>query len=118
MSNSKSFYHDIIETLFFFCIASNLVNFKFLSYKNFLSPILLTRSLLPYMSQKTGRVLFASSSTMYTIADLDMKTPLTKYGMDGLGHYAYSKACIAQLVPRLAKTTPIQIHGKLQKKQI
>ncbi|GAA5808363.1 hypothetical protein MFLAVUS_001754 [Mucor flavus] len=73
---------------------------------NFLSPVLLTRSLLPYISSKTGKVLFASSSTLYTVNNLNLNVPLQKYGLNGLEHYAYSKACIAQLVTRLAKTTP------------
>ncbi|KAI8095552.1 hypothetical protein BDF21DRAFT_406172 [Thamnidium elegans] len=78
---------------------------------NFLSPILLTRSLLPYISPKTGKVLFASSSTLYTVNDLNLNVPLQKYGLNGLDHYAYSKACIAQLVTHLAKTTSIKIYS-------
>lgn len=85
----------------------------FFFQKNFLSPVLLTRSLLPYINTKTGRVLFASSSTMYTINDLNLSMPLKKYNHNGLDHYAYSKACVAQLVPRLAKTTPVKIYCKL-----
>ncbi|KAI7896104.1 uncharacterized protein EV154DRAFT_493500 [Mucor mucedo] len=78
---------------------------------NFLSPMLLTRLLLPYISPKSGRVLFASSSTLYTVNDLDLSVPSKKYGLNGLDHYAYSKSCIAQLVPRLAKTTPVKIYA-------
>lgn len=74
--------------------------------------MLLTRLLLPHVNPKTGRVLFASSSTLYTVNNLDLSVPLKNYDSNGLDHYAYSKACIAQLVPRLAKTTSVKIYCK------
>lgn len=74
--------------------------------------MLLTRLLLPYINPNMGRVLFASSSTLYTVNNLDLNMPLKKYGLNGLDHYAYSKSCIAQLVPRLAKTTSVKIYCK------
>ncbi|KAI8882439.1 NAD(P)-binding protein [Backusella circina FSU 941] len=73
---------------------------------NYLSPILLTQLLLPYM-QDNSRILFAASSTLYTTNNLDTKTPLTKYDLNGLDHYAYSKACISRMGPLIAKETNI-----------
>lgn len=64
------------------------------------------------MNTKFGRVLFASSSTLYAINDLDTTFPSCTYGLDGLEHYAYSKACVAQIVSRLAKSTRVKIYGK------
>lgn len=74
--------------------------------------MLLTRLLLPYINPKSGRVLFASSSTLYAVNNLKLNVPLEKYDINGLNHYAYSKACIAELVPRLAKTTSVKIYCK------
>lgn len=72
--------------------------------------MLLTRSLLPSINSQNGRVLFASSSTMYTVNGLNLDMPLKSYSYNGLDHYAHSKACVAQLVPRLAKTTSAKIY--------
>lgn len=81
--------------------------------QNFLSPILLTQSLLPWMDTKSGRVLFASSSTLYAINDLNTTFSACTYGWDGLNHYAYSKACIAHMAARLAKSTRVKIYGNI-----
>ncbi|RCI01843.1 Retinol dehydrogenase 13 [Rhizopus stolonifer] len=78
---------------------------------NYLSPVLLTRLLLPWMNTKQGRVLFASSSTLYAINQLNTNFSYGKYRLNGLDHYAFSKACIGQLVPRLAKTTRVPIYS-------
>ncbi|KAI9481619.1 MAG: hypothetical protein EXX96DRAFT_567406 [Benjaminiella poitrasii] len=78
---------------------------------NYLSPILLTELLLPWMNQSTGRVLFASSSTLYAINNLNTTFPYEKYKLDGLSHYAYSKSCISHLVKKLAETTPVKIFA-------
>ncbi|KAI7898717.1 uncharacterized protein BX663DRAFT_523864 [Cokeromyces recurvatus] len=78
---------------------------------NYLSPILLTQSLLPWINKNTGRVLFASSSTLYAINNLDTTFPYKKYKLDGLSHYAYSKAYLSQFIPQLAKTTPVKIFA-------
>ncbi|CAO3608376.1 unnamed protein product [Mucor hiemalis] len=78
---------------------------------NLLSPMLLTRLLLPHINPTNGRVLFASSSTLYAMNNLDANTPLKSYNLNGLDHYAYSKACVAQLVSRLAKTTSVKIYS-------
>ncbi|KAG0166138.1 hypothetical protein DFQ28_009039 [Apophysomyces sp. BC1034] len=67
---------------------------------NCLSPFLLTIKLLPWM-RPNGRVLFASSSTLYTISQLDFKMQERRYGMSGLTHYSYSKICVALLACRL-----------------
>lgn len=63
------------------------------------------------MDSKSGRVLFASSSTLYAINDLDTTFSSCTYGWDGLKHYAYSKACIAHIAARLAKSTRVKIYG-------
>lgn len=78
---------------------------------NFLSPVLLTQLLLPWMDTKSGRVLFASSSTLYAINNLDTTFSACTYGWDGLNHYAYSKACIAHMAARLAKSTRVKIYA-------
>lgn len=72
--------------------------------------MLLTQLLLPHINSRSGRVLFASSSTLYAMNNLDVNTPLRSYKQNGLDHYAYSKACVAQLVAHLAKTTSIEIY--------
>ncbi|CAO0797561.1 unnamed protein product [Mucor circinelloides] len=78
---------------------------------NFLSPTLLTQLLLPWIDSKSGRVLFASSSTLYAINDLDTTFSSCTYGWDGLKHYAYSKACIAHIAAQLAKSTRVKIYA-------
>ncbi|KAI8372338.1 hypothetical protein EDC96DRAFT_500741 [Choanephora cucurbitarum] len=78
---------------------------------NLLSPMLLTEMLLPWIDRQCGRVLFASSSTLYAIRNLDTSWLKTSYRFQGLDHYAYSKACVAQLVSELAKTTDIKIYA-------
>ncbi|KAK4514560.1 uncharacterized protein ATC70_002158 [Mucor velutinosus] len=78
---------------------------------NFLSPTLLTQLLLPWMDTKSGRVLFASSSTLYAINDLDTTFSSYTYGWNGLEHYAYSKACIAHIAARLARSTRVKIYA-------
>ncbi|KAG1052956.1 hypothetical protein G6F43_004928 [Rhizopus delemar] len=69
---------------------------------NSLSPILLTKLLLPCMNTKGSRILFASSSTLYAINHLETDTPLKPYTLNGLDHYAYSKSCIAHLAQHLS----------------
>ncbi|KAI8338881.1 hypothetical protein BC941DRAFT_421463 [Chlamydoabsidia padenii] len=64
---------------------------------NYLSPLLLTISLLPLMNQEHGHILFASSSTLYATTHLDLRMTKTRYGFNGLDHYAYSKMCVTQL---------------------
>ncbi|KAI8967590.1 hypothetical protein BDF20DRAFT_900203 [Mycotypha africana] len=76
---------------------------------NYLAPFLLTKLLLPSMDTMEGRILFASSSTIYAINNLDTNMPIRKYGLNGLDHYAYSKACIAQLAKHMSRTTPIKV---------
>ncbi|KAI8387468.1 hypothetical protein BD560DRAFT_382589 [Blakeslea trispora] len=78
---------------------------------NLLSPMILTQLLLPWMHADDGRVLFASSSTLYAIQNIDTSWLKTSYRFQGLDHYAYSKACVSQLVPELAKTTNIKIYA-------
>ncbi|CAO3653118.1 unnamed protein product [Mucor fragilis] len=80
---------------------------------NFLSPTLLTQLLLPWMNTKYGRVLFASSSTLYAVNDLDTTFPTCSYGWDGLQHYAYSKASITHMVAQLASSTRVKIYGNI-----
>lgn len=75
--------------------------------------MLLTCSLLPWVKEMTGRVLFASSSTLYAINNLATDVSSKQYSSNGLDHYAYSKSCVAQLVARLAKTTRVKIYGML-----
>ncbi|KAL9557058.1 hypothetical protein MBANPS3_001584 [Mucor bainieri] len=78
---------------------------------NYLSPTLLTQLLLPWMDTKSGRVLFASSSTLYAINDLDTTFSTCTYGWNGLEHYAYSKACIAHMAARVAKSTRVKVYA-------
>ncbi|CEP14150.1 hypothetical protein [Parasitella parasitica] len=71
---------------------------------NFLSPVLLAQLLLPWMNPQTGKILFASSSTLYAINNLNTDFSSRTYSLDGLEHYAYSKACIAHIASQLAKS--------------
>ena len=65
------------------------------------------------MDTKSGRVLFASSSTLYAINDLDTTFSTCTYGWDGLKHYAYSKASIAHMVAQLARSTRVKVYGNI-----
>ncbi|KAI8639882.1 hypothetical protein BD408DRAFT_420695 [Parasitella parasitica] len=78
---------------------------------NFLSPVLLAQLLLPWMNPQSGKILFASSSTLYAINDLNTDFSSHTYGLDGLQHYAYSKACVAHIVSRLAKSTRVKVYA-------
>ncbi|KAI9276404.1 hypothetical protein BY458DRAFT_505777 [Sporodiniella umbellata] len=73
---------------------------------NYLSPILLTQLLLPCMNKLGSRILFASSSTLYAMNDLNTSMPFQSYKLDGLEHYAYSKACIAHLAQYMSTIIP------------
>ncbi|CAO3596608.1 unnamed protein product [Absidia cylindrospora] len=70
---------------------------------NYMSPLLLTLSLLTLMDQDHGQILFASSSTLYATTHLDPLMATTTYGWNGLDHYAYSKMCITQLTRLLGQ---------------
>ncbi|CAO3695571.1 unnamed protein product [Rhizopus stolonifer] len=76
---------------------------------NYLSPILLTQLLLPSMNPRGSRILFASSSTLYAINNLDTNMPFRSYTHNGLEHYAYSKSCIAHLAQHLSTIVPPDI---------
>ena len=58
--------------------------------------------LLPWMNKKDGRILFASSSTLYAASPrLDLSLARKSYGWDGLTHYAHSKLFITILAQYL-----------------
>ncbi|KAF7722963.1 hypothetical protein EC973_002474 [Apophysomyces ossiformis] len=69
---------------------------------NCLSPMLLTVKLLPWMHPK-GRVLFASSSTLYAISQYDFELQDRRYKQNGLTHYSHSKLSIALLACQLSQ---------------
>ncbi|CEG72740.1 hypothetical protein RMATCC62417_08240 [Rhizopus microsporus] len=73
---------------------------------NYMSPTLLSKLLLLHMNTEYGRILFASSSTLYAVNKLDTNTPLTSYSLNGLDHYAYSKSCIAHIAQYLSVSAP------------
>ncbi|KAI9318219.1 hypothetical protein BX666DRAFT_1606047 [Dichotomocladium elegans] len=64
---------------------------------NCISPLFLTLMLLPWINNKRGRILFASSSTLFATSTVDLSMARTTYRLDGLTHYAHSKRCIALL---------------------
>ncbi|KAI9305878.1 hypothetical protein BJ944DRAFT_287466 [Cunninghamella echinulata] len=64
---------------------------------NYISPLLLTLSLLPWINQQHGHILFAASSTLYAATPLDPFIAKTRYRLDGLTHYAHSKMMVTQL---------------------
>ncbi|KAI8085043.1 uncharacterized protein BX664DRAFT_387685 [Halteromyces radiatus] len=70
---------------------------------NYLSPLLLTVSLLPLMNKDHGHILFASSSTLYAVNKLDPLMAKTCYTLDGLHHYAHSKMCVTLLAKKLGE---------------
>ncbi|KAI9014341.1 hypothetical protein CLU79DRAFT_767166 [Phycomyces nitens] len=68
---------------------------------NYISPMLLTLLLLPWIEKENGFVLFASSSTLYATTTVDFDFTRSSYGWDGLTSYAHSKLCLAQAVKAL-----------------
>ncbi|KAI8059295.1 hypothetical protein BC940DRAFT_338286 [Gongronella butleri] len=70
---------------------------------NYLSPTLLSLSLLPWMHPERGHVLFASSSTLFAATDLNPMLARTAYSWDGLTHYAHSKMAIALTASMLSQ---------------
>lgn len=79
-----------------------------------MSPTLLSKLLLSHINTEYGRILFASSSTLYAVNKLDTNTPLTSYSLNGLDHYAYSKSCIAHIAQYLSASVPsgVKVYGK------
>lgn len=53
--------------------------------------------LLPWINNKRGRILFASSSTLYGSSQVDFSLAGRRYIVDGLTHYAHSKRLVALL---------------------
>ncbi|KAI7886934.1 NAD(P)-binding protein [Lichtheimia hyalospora FSU 10163] len=64
---------------------------------NCLSPLLLTLMLLPWINNKRGRILFASSSTLFASSKVEFSLAGRRYIVDGLTHYAHSKRLVALL---------------------
>ncbi|KAI8983542.1 hypothetical protein BDB01DRAFT_791200 [Pilobolus umbonatus] len=78
---------------------------------NYISPVLLSTLLSSWMDPLRGKILFASSSTLYAIDDLKTNYPDLRYTLNGLDHYAYSKACVAHLMPYLTESTSIKTYA-------
>ncbi|CAO3622153.1 unnamed protein product [Cunninghamella blakesleeana] len=70
---------------------------------NYISPMLLTLSLLPWINKHHGHILFAASSTLYAATPLNPYISKTQYKFDGLTHYAHSKMFVAQLTKLLGQ---------------
>ncbi|KAI8381081.1 uncharacterized protein BYT42DRAFT_291408 [Radiomyces spectabilis] len=82
---------------------------------NYLSPVLLTMLVLPWMAED-GQILFASSSTIYGINGISSQRANQTYRWDGLSPYAHSKLCLALFVRTLAcqlekKRCRIHVHA-------
>ncbi|ORY99434.1 hypothetical protein BCR43DRAFT_472122 [Syncephalastrum racemosum] len=69
---------------------------------NCVAPLLLTINLLPWLHRQS-RILFASSSTLYTVNDLCFDRFKASYTWDGLTPYAHSKLCLALLAQHLGQ---------------
>ncbi|KAL0073405.1 hypothetical protein J3Q64DRAFT_1733084 [Phycomyces blakesleeanus] len=75
---------------------------------NYISPMLLTILLLPWIEKENGFVLFASSSTLYATTTVDFDLARNSYEWDGLTAYAHSKLCLAEAVRALG--TQLTLH--------
>ncbi|KAI7867440.1 hypothetical protein BDF14DRAFT_1881829 [Spinellus fusiger] len=69
---------------------------------NYLSPILLTLLIIPWI-EEDGCVLFTSSSTFFATSEIDMSMVHSSYTWDGLRHYSHSKLCLAYMTRVIAK---------------
>ncbi|KAG4081259.1 hypothetical protein H8356DRAFT_1352188 [Neocallimastix lanati (nom. inval.)] len=84
---------------------------------NYLSPLLLALSLLPFMNQDHGHILFAASSTLYATTHLDPRITKTSYGWNGLDHYSYSKILLGQKLTEQSSRIKVNCKSTWKKRR-